>query len=1507
MSSIDTRVVEAKFNNAQFGKGVSDTIGSLDKLKAGLKLDGAAAGLEGVNAAAKGFDASAMEGGVGRISASFSALQAVAFGALANIGAKISQTAMQMGKEFTVQPILDGFSEYELKMGSIQTILANTAKDGTNLQQVNTALDQLNTYADKTIYSFGDMTKNIGLFTNAGIHLSDATSMIKGFSNEAAASGTNAEGAAGAAYQLSQALSAGTIRLMDWRSLQNVGMGNANMKNGIIDIATAMGAFKKAGISAKDVQKDFNGSLEKGWLSSDVMSTYLKIQAGDMDAAKMKTLGLTDAQIKSFQATQKMSEEAATKVRTFSQLTGTLKEAVGSGWTDTFSILIGNFDEATNLFTGINNVLSGIVGNSANARNKMLQDWKDAGGRTALLDGLKSTMQILGAVLKSVSAAFRAIFPAKTGQQLADTTKSFAAFMQDLIPAPATIEKLTRTFEGVFAILHIGWVIVKGLATFFFDLFAGVEEGNKGILDTTATIGDFFVGLDKAITAGGGVTKFFNTLKDLLFIIINPLKNLGAVIGNAFSGLGDVTVYAGQIGVFITSLLSFGSAADDTGKKASSAADTIKAVFGGLIGIASNVASTVKKFAESIINAFSKINFDDLMKGLQTLDFAAISAGLFGVIKALKGFNLFGGKSGAGGLISGIKESLEGLNGTLKSMQNDNNASALLKLAGAIALLALAVMLLASIDPASLTAASIALAVLFVELTKGMQAFNKAVGIMGAAKLNLLVPALIGIAIAVLLLVAAVKILTLLGWDALAKGLLGLGIMLAMLSASVRIMAANNKRMLSTGLGLMAIAIAVDMLVAAVWFFSNMDWASMAKGLAGVGAILLELALFTRFAKAGAGAVAQGIAIAMLAGAILVLAQAVKQMASLSWADMAKGLTGLGLALIMMGAAMKFIPASSILQALAISKIAGALSQFADVFMRMAALSWSEVIRGMMAFAVTFGMVILAIKAVEKVNFGQLAGLSLVTGALEQMSNALKNLGDMSWEQIVHGLTGLVATIGVLVIALKALEKVPANAGIALGIVAGSLALLAPALATMGNIPIAGIVGALVLLAGVFVIIGVSANLLAGSVPVLIGLGIAIGLLGVAIALAGAGTLAFALGFTMLGAAAAVGTAGIVAALSAIIGLIPMVLQQVGLGLVALANVIATSAPAFIGAMTAILTALLQSVINILPQLAILIMELVTLILTILRNAVPQMIATGFVILIAFLQGIANNIGAVVVAGANIIINFLNGLASRMGAMVTAAVNVIVAFVNGIAANLPRIIQAGINLIIAFMNGIGDGVRNNGGRMADAAWNMASGIVEGVAKGLASMGGKILDALLGIVKGAWNGALKFLGIKSPSRKGIWMGQMVAIGLTNGLDDNAHLPAKAAAGMASGVLDAMGKNLSGLGDMIDAGMDDLNPVITPVLDLSNIQRDSSQINQMLANTTPISVATPYTRATSAQVGYDQNQIAALEAAVQAGGNQVTFVQNNNSPKALAAGEIYRNTNSQLARAKEALKT
>ncbi len=225
--TVDERVVEMRFDNKQFESGVQTSLSTLEKLKRGLDLDGAAKGFDQLSTAAKKCDMSAIGRSVETVQAKFSAFEVVAMTALSNITNSAVNAGKRLLSSLTIEPISTGFSEYELKMGSIQTIMAST---GESLDKVNQKLDELNKYSDRTIYSFSDMTSNIGKFTNAGVKLDDAVAAIQGVSNVAAVSGANANEASRAMYNFAQALSAGYVKLIDWKSIENANMATVEFK-----------------------------------------------------------------------------------------------------------------------------------------------------------------------------------------------------------------------------------------------------------------------------------------------------------------------------------------------------------------------------------------------------------------------------------------------------------------------------------------------------------------------------------------------------------------------------------------------------------------------------------------------------------------------------------------------------------------------------------------------------------------------------------------------------------------------------------------------------------------------------------------------------------------------------------------------------------------------------------------------------------------------------------------------------------------------------------------------------------------------------------------------------------------------------------------------------------------------------------------------------------------------------------------------------------------------------
>ena len=393
---VDERVVEMRFDNAQFEKNVQTSMSTLDKLKAKLNFNGVSKGLEDVGNATKKLEFSGVASGIEAVQAKLSAMEVIGVTALANITNSAVNAGKRIASAITIDPVRDGFNEYETQMNAVQTILANTQKEGTNVKQVNAALDQLNTYADKTIYNFTEMTRNIGTFTAAGVKLNASVSAIQGIANLAAVSGSTSQQASTAMYQLSQALASGTVKLMDWNSVVNAGMGGQVFQDALIRTSEKLGTGAKAYI---DAAGSFRESLSKGWLTTDVLTETLDMFSTAADTEeeyaaaiqKFVNEGYSEEQAVDMANMAKTAGEAATKVKTFTQIINTLKEALGSGWTTTWRLIIGDFEEAKELWTKVSDVLSKLINNASEARNKLVEGVMSFNPFTNMLNKLENS------------------------------------------------------------------------------------------------------------------------------------------------------------------------------------------------------------------------------------------------------------------------------------------------------------------------------------------------------------------------------------------------------------------------------------------------------------------------------------------------------------------------------------------------------------------------------------------------------------------------------------------------------------------------------------------------------------------------------------------------------------------------------------------------------------------------------------------------------------------------------------------------------------------------------------------------------------------------------------------------------------------------------------------------------------------------------------------------------------------------------------------------------------
>ena len=488
--TIDQRVVEMRFDNKDFESNVKTSMSTLDKLKQRLNLTGASKGLENIKAAAKKCDLSPLGNAVQTVQAKFSALEVVGVTALANLTNSAVNAGKRIVSALTIDPVMSGFQEYETQINAIQTILANTSHQGTTLEDVTAALDELNQYADQTIYNFTEMTRNIGTFTAAGVDLDTSVGAIKGIANLAAVSGSNATQASAAMYQLSQALAAGRVTLEDWNSVVKAGMGGKIFQDALKNTAKAMGIAVDETVTFRESLSAVGG--KDIWLTSDVLLNTLNQFTGDLTDAELAAMGFTSAQIKNIQEMAATANGAATDVKTLTQLWGTLKETAQSGWTQTWEIIVGDFDQSKVLFTEIYKTVSGVLNSMSESRNNLLEG---ALGGTSKWDDLVAKINEAGISTEDFEA------------KLIETAKKSGIAIDDIIEKEGSLANAFRNGK-----LNVS-LIVKTIKSFA-DSLTGASKSTKVATDNLEKFqevvnkvikGDFGNGAErvKALTDAG--------------------------------------------------------------------------------------------------------------------------------------------------------------------------------------------------------------------------------------------------------------------------------------------------------------------------------------------------------------------------------------------------------------------------------------------------------------------------------------------------------------------------------------------------------------------------------------------------------------------------------------------------------------------------------------------------------------------------------------------------------------------------------------------------------------------------------------------------------------------------------------------------------------------------------------------------------------------------------------------------------------------------------------------
>ena len=1391
-ANVDERIVQMQFDNQQFEARAQNTITTLSALTQALQLPSASTkGFDQIQNAANQLNFAKVEQAIDTINYRFSTLGIMATQVLN----RISNAAIDMGKKLvdsvTMEPIRSGFSEYETKMDSVKRIL-NSAKneDGTavSLGQVNERLDELNRYADKTIYNFMDMTQNIGKFTNAGVDLDKSVLAIQGIANEAALAGANTQEASRAMYNFAQALSSGYVKLIDWKSIENANMATVGFKEQLIETALELGTIKEKGdkyvttttnmqgkvSDAFDAMLGFNDSLAHQWMTADVLTTTLAKYANETTEVG------------------KAAFQAATEVTTFSKLIDTLKEALGSGWTDTWQLIIGDFSEAKQLWTSINDVLSDTINNTAEARNTTLEYWREWGGRQALIEGLGNAWHALMTVLKPVKRAFDDIlnpFKNVTGAAVIITrlSKSFRSLTEGLILQYPIQRKI--------------WVVAKGLFSVFDLLGQVVSAVWRTIQPIFSVLGEIFVAIaKKVVQSSSKFTEFVAKLKET-DAIYNTLQRFVGVLqkvatfafnaAKSLLGFFGINIEIKEDAGFIESITSVFEAFVQNPFIAggidllTKVRDTIvnfftglqeskgfQKVVDGLMWLGDALAKIGGAIKDSVVQMFTQLGgaikeFFTAADG-ESFDFDKLfDIGALGAVGLIfkKLYDLIKGKDnpiavikqffsdlkGFQDLVTNASEAFsdfaEAITEPLRAMTTNIKAEALLKIAEAVGVLTLAIWVLSRIEPGKMGVALLGIAAIMSELTGSMTALSKLVDDNSTTKMVTIVPTLIAFSVAIGILSLAAAGLSQIDPDKLVNGVVAVGSLMALMTIMTKLGAAN----ISTK-GMVGMSVAILILQIAVKRLAEIDPNKLVNGVTAVGILMM---LMTAMSKLG-GKNFSGVGMIAVAAAILLLQKAVATFGDMDLTSLAKGVGAVSALLIFMGLFSRISGKGALTASVGTIALAVAMGMLQKVIADFGAMDTDALGNGLLATAASLAAMALALNLMTGTLSGA-AALVVAVLALKMLFPVIQGLSELNFVDVLKGIAGLAIAFAVII-----------AAGYGLGAVVPAFL---------------GFAGAIALMGGGFALLGV-------------------GLLAAGVGLAAISVSAVAAATAIVGALAIIETA--------IAMRIPFMAMLIGKGIMMVFKTIGDSASTLVQVITQIGTALLAGLRTLLVPLGTFVVEALMFLITLLTENVPPLVNALVEMVITVIDGIAiaiyNNTDRLMAAIHHVvgaIIDFilatlqeLLGQIPGVGGKITKAIQEVR---DGIGETMS--LEEGQKQGQAYVGGFAEGAESSAGEAYSAGETVGesaqSGILsrtvhipelvkghfkDGIPEAILSSRGEVSDASSFLGEEAVNSATEGFGDTEA------LGAYLPEGMRDGILDNSYLTDDAAKQMMQGFFD-----------------------------------------------------------------------------------------------------------------------
>lgn len=1372
-TTIDERVVEMRFDNKQFESNVQTSLSTLDRLKKSLNLSGAAKGFDEIDSASKKVNMNGLANAVESVRLKFSALEVMAVTALANITNSALNAGKRIVSALTIDPIKTGFQEYETQIGAVQTILANTQHEGTNLQQVNRALDELNTYADKTIYNFTEMTRNIGTFTAAGVNLQTSVDSIKGIANLAAVSGSTSQQASTAMYQLSQALAAGKVSLMDWNSVVNAGMGGKVFQDALVRTSELLGTGAK---NAINMYGSFRESLTKGeWLTTEVLTETLKQFAGAYSEADLIQQGFSESQAKEIAQMAKTAEEAATKVKTFTQLWDTLKESAQSGWTATWEILIGDFEEAKDLLSEVSETIGNVIGEAAQARNDLLSGGLSSGWKQLLNQGIADEagyIESIQEVARKSGDAFDKMVAdsdnfsdaLKKGLQegviSSDTLSDAVHNLRDKMTGMSQeerkaagytsemVEQIEKLDEGIkngsvsmdeFTekilkpsgrenLIQSIWNAAKGLMS----IIAPIKEAFRDIFPPmtseqlyafTEALRNLTERMKLSETTSENLKRTFKGLFAVLDIIKQAVTAVFNAVGSLLGGVGDLG--AGILGVTGT----FGDwlvKLDEFIKQG----DVFNKVLGTIVSVIKTVATAIRDFVKVVAEKIAFPGFELFHSLLERLHTRMSQIG-----------------DAAGGMKSSVSSAFEAMGNALANCQFMQLLQAIWDavkaIAGGIAdaMGKVGSSLIDSIGNADFSGVidllnGISFGAIAVGITKFVGAIKEQLDSIGSIKESFIgildsvrgcfeayqsqlqAGTLLKIASAIAILVASLVALSLIDSAKLSAALGAITVLFADLMASMAVfnkISGQASGVIRSTTAMLAISTSVLILASALKKLGDLDAKQLATGLTGVAGLTATMIVAAKSLGKGGPTIIKGASqMVIFAAAIKVLASACEDLSALDWEGLAKGLVGVGVLLAEVSLFMNTAKFSgqSVTTATGIVILSGAIKILASACEDFAQMNWGEIGRGLTSIGIVLAEIVAFTRLTGNAQhvIATSAALIGIGAAMKILAAAVKDFSAMNWSELAVGLVGMAGALATVTIAVNFMPKNMIAIGTGLIAVSTALLIMASALENMGGMEWNEIAKGLVALGGSLGIMAVGLRAMTG---------------------------------TLSGSAAMLVAASALAILTPVLSILgAMSWTAIVKGLVSLAGAFTV-----IGVAGAVLTPLVPTILGLSGAMALIGVAVLGLGAGLLAAGTGlSAIAVGFTALAAagtagatavvasltvIITGIADLIPAIVAKIGEAIVEFCKVIANSAGEIGNAVKEVVLTLVDVLIECVPAIADGALKLIA----GVLEALVQYTPQIVDSLFQFLIGVLEGIARNLPGLIQAAIDVLMAFFAG----------------------------------------------------------------------------------------------------------------------------------------------------------------------------